>query len=96
MHRHIDAMQLILNGELDQMSYNYSTHMTQADYFHEITGKTAELFRLSFEQGAILTNAPESIIKLGGRLAFELVKPIKFLTTFWIIRALQRRRKSPC
>jgi heptaprenyl diphosphate synthase len=46
--------------------------MSQKDYFHEITGKTAELFKLSFEQSAILTHAPRNIVTLGGEIGLAI------------------------
>jgi heptaprenyl diphosphate synthase len=79
MQRHVKAMQLILNGELDQMSYNYNPKMTTQDYFHEITGKTAELFRLSFEQGAILTDASEQLVHLGGEIGLRIGQAYQIL-----------------
>ncbi|MCT3396848.1 polyprenyl synthetase family protein [Lentilactobacillus hilgardii] len=72
LQRHIEAMQTILNGELDQMAFNYRQDMSQKDYFHEITGKTAELFKLSFEQSAILTHAPRDIVTLGGEIGLAI------------------------
>ncbi|MFD1123767.1 polyprenyl synthetase family protein [Lentilactobacillus raoultii] len=72
LKRHINAMQTILNGELDQMTFNYRQDMSQSDYFHEITGKTAELFKLSFEQAAILTHASPKIVKLGEKIGLAV------------------------
>lgn len=79
MQRHVEAMQTILNGELDQMSYNYNPKMSKADYFHEITGKTAELFKLSFQQGAILTNAPTQLVTLGGEIGLKIGQAYQIL-----------------
>ncbi len=79
LQRHISAMQVILNGELDQMNFNYRQDMTVDDYLHEITGKTAELFCLSFQQAAILSHAPETIIKLGGEIGLAIGQAYQIL-----------------
>lgn len=79
LQRHIAAMQTILNGELDQMTFNYRQDMSKSDYFHEITGKTAELFKLSFEQSAILTHAPEEIVTLGGQIGLAIGQAYQIL-----------------
>lgn len=79
MKRHVDAMQIILAGELDQMKYNFNQKMTEADYFHEITGKTAELFRLCFQQSAIVTHAPAEMVKLGGEIGLTIGQAYQIL-----------------
>ena len=79
MKRHIDAMQVILTGELDQMKYNFNQQLTSADYFHEITGKTAELFKLCFQQSAIVTHAAPEIVELGGEIGITIGQAYQIL-----------------
>lgn len=79
MKRHVDAMQTILAGELDQMKYNFNQQMTEADYFHEITGKTAELFRLCFQQSALVSQASNEIFKLGGQIGLAIGQAYQIL-----------------
>lgn len=79
LQRHVNAMQTILNGELDQMTFNYRQDMTKDDYFHEISGKTAELFQLSFQQAAILTHAPSKIVELGGQIGLTIGQAYQIL-----------------
>lgn len=95
MHRHVNAMQFILNGELDQMTFNYHQEMTQDDYFHEITGKTAELFRLCFEQSAILTSAPAEIVALGGRIGLTIGRAYQILDDILDYSGSTKNTKKP-
>lgn len=69
---HVSSMQQILVGELDQMALNFRQDATQADYFHEITGKTAVLFELACKQGAVLANSPESVQKLAPQIGRKI------------------------
>lgn len=57
------SMQKVLLGELDQMLINDNPDATVKMYLREIGGKTAELFALSTEFGAVMGNANEKIIK---------------------------------
>lgn len=58
-----DSMQKVLLGELDQMLINDNPDATVKMYLREISGKTARLFSLSAEFGAIMGNADERIAK---------------------------------
>lgn len=95
MQRHVEAMQTILNGELDQMSYNYNPKMSEADYFHEITGKTAELFKLSFQQGAILTNAPTKLVTLGGEIGLKIGQAYQILDDVLDYQGNTKKTRKP-
>ncbi|MGR3742509.1 polyprenyl synthetase family protein [Companilactobacillus sp. DQM5] len=57
------SMKKILLGELDQMLINDNPNATLKMYLREISGKTAELFQLSTEFGAIMGGANSKIIK---------------------------------
>ncbi|WP_119325368.1 polyprenyl synthetase family protein [Companilactobacillus musae] len=56
------SMKRILIGELDQMRINYNVHATTDMYLKEISGKTAELFSLSANMGAIVSGGDEILV----------------------------------
>lgn len=95
MKRHVGAMQIILAGELDQMKYNFNQKMTEADYFHEITGKTAELFKLCFQQSAIVTHASDEIVELGGELGLTIGQAYQILDDILDYSGDTRNTKKP-
>lgn len=57
------SMKKILLGELDQMLINDNPDATVKMYLREVSGKTAELFQLSAQFGAIMGFADEKVIK---------------------------------
>lgn len=76
------ALQIISSGEINQ-SYNaFNLAQTRQQYIERIAGKTASLFTLSTESGAILSHAPQRSVKaliaygynLG--IAFQIVDDI--------------------
>ncbi len=52
----------ISSGEINQLLGAFKTDQTREDYFQRISGKTASLFSLSTESGAILSEAPETSV----------------------------------
>jgi len=54
----------ISSGELNQFFSAYNLNQTREQYFKKISGKTASLFSLATESGAILSEAPEKSIKI--------------------------------
>jgi octaprenyl-diphosphate synthase len=72
----------ISSGELNQFFSSYNLQQTREQYFNKISGKTASLFSLATESGAILSEAPEKSVKtlreyghhLG--IAFQIVDDI--------------------
>ncbi len=54
----------ISSGELNQFFSAYNLQQTREQYFKKIFGKTASLFSLATESGAILSGAPEKSIKI--------------------------------
>ena len=72
----------ISSGELNQFFSAYNLKQTREQYFKKISGKTASLFSLATESGAILSGAPEKSVKtlreyghhLG--IAFQIVDDI--------------------
>lgn len=95
MKRHVDAMQIILAGELDQMQYNFNQKMTEADYFQEITGKTAELFKLCFQQSAIITHASDEIVELGGEVGLTIGQAYQILDDILDYSGSSKQTKKP-
>lgn len=55
---------IISSGEINQFLNAYKLEQTRENYFHRIASKTASLFALSTESGAILTNAPEESVTI--------------------------------
>ncbi len=72
----------ISSGELNQFLTAYQVEQTREQYFQRISSKTASLFSLATESGAILSQAPEEQVKalkdygynLG--IAFQIVDDI--------------------
>ena len=72
----------ITSGELNQLLSAFNPEQTRQQYFSRISGKTASLFSLATESGAILSEAPEKSVKaleeygynLG--IAFQIVDDI--------------------
>ncbi len=53
----------ISSGELNQYINAFKLEQTKEQYFQRISGKTASLFCLAMESGAILSEAPEESVK---------------------------------
>ena len=54
----------ISQGELRQSFDAYNLQQTREDYLQRISGKTASLFAMSTETGAILSQAPDESVKI--------------------------------
>lgn len=76
------TLMTISRGELNQAKNAYNLNQTREHYYQRIFSKTASLFCLSTETGAILAEAPESsvnMLKDYGRdlgIAFQIVDDI--------------------
>ena len=57
------TLQIISSGELKQTFDAFNLEQSRQRYFERITGKTASLFALSTQSGAILSQAPEGSIQ---------------------------------
>ncbi len=57
------TLQIISSGELKQTFDAFNLEQSRERYFERITGKTASLFALSTQSGAILSQAPEASIQ---------------------------------
>jgi octaprenyl-diphosphate synthase len=77
----------ISSGEINQFRGAYNALQTREDYFRRIYGKTASLFSLSTQSGAILAQAPEAAVSVmkeyGDNLgiAFQIVDDILDFTS---------------
>lgn len=77
----------ISSGEISQFRGAFNLNQSREDYFHRIYGKTASLFSLATQSGAILARAPENAVlalkeygdNLG--LAFQIVDDILDFTS---------------
>jgi len=73
------TLQIISSGELRQTFDAFNLEQSRQQYFERITGKTASLFALSTQSGAILSQAPEESIQALKRygtnlgIAFQVV-----------------------
>jgi len=66
------SMKKILIGELDQMLINYNIDATAKMYIREVSGKTAELFSLSTEMGAIASGADGKLANLSKNIGHDI------------------------
>ena len=77
----------ISSGEISQFRGSFVINQDRQNYFHRIYGKTASLFSLSTQSGAILSQAPEESITImkeyGDNLgiAFQIVDDILDFTS---------------
>jgi octaprenyl-diphosphate synthase len=77
----------ISSGEISQFRSAFVVNQDLENYFHRIYGKTASLFSLSTQSGAILSNAPEEAVTImkeyGDNLgiAFQIVDDILDFTS---------------
>lgn len=55
---------IISSGELNQILNAFNTEQNREQYIQRISSKTASLFSLSTESGAILSHAPEESVKM--------------------------------
>ena len=76
------TLAIISSGEIKQFFAAFNPEQTREDYLHRISYKTASLFSLATESGAILSEAPESSVEIlreyGHNLgiAFQIVDDI--------------------
>jgi len=76
------TLAIISSGEIKQFFAAFNPEQTREDYIHRISCKTASLFSLATESGAILSEAPESSVEIlreyGHNLgiAFQIVDDI--------------------
>lgn len=76
------ALMTIVNGEISQLFGETSTDGLLEDYYRRISAKTATLFKVSSEAGAMLGGAPEKVIAAMGRfghlvgMAFQVVDDV--------------------
>ena len=66
------TLQIITSGELKQTFDAFNLEQSRDHYFERISGKTASLFSLATESGAILSQAPEESIKVLREYGFNL------------------------
>ncbi len=66
------TLMIISGGELNQAQNAYNLNQTRQDYLQRIYGKTASLFCLSTESGAILSRAPAASIRILRDYGFNL------------------------
>lgn len=77
----------ISSGEISQFRGSFVINLEREHYFHRIYGKTASLFSLSTQSGAILSRAPEESVAImkeyGDNLgiAFQIVDDILDFTS---------------
>lgn len=91
----IDSMQAILTGELDQMNLNYRLDVTEEEYFNEIKGKTAELFKLSCHQGTTLAGASQEVVDLSGQVGLTIGQAYQIIDDILDYDGDSTRTKKP-
>ncbi len=58
-----ETLMVISSGEISQARSAFNLDQSQDDYFRRVTSKTASLFTLASEAGAVLSRAPEASIR---------------------------------
>lgn len=91
----IQSMRDILVGELEQMKLNYKRNVTEADYFREISGKTAELFWLSCRQGAVLSHSDHQVTQLAGEIGMTIGKAYQILDDILDYSGQSKKTQKP-
>jgi geranylgeranyl pyrophosphate synthase len=66
------TLQIISSGELAQTFDAFKLEQTRDHYLERISGKTASLFSLATESGAILSQAPEESIEILREYGYNL------------------------
>jgi geranylgeranyl pyrophosphate synthase len=63
---------IIARGEIKQAFSSFKIKQTYDQYLERIAGKTAALFNMSTESGAVLSNAPESSVQILKNYGYNL------------------------
>ncbi len=66
------TLAIISSGEVNQYLFAFKLEQTRQDYFQRIASKTASLFSLATESGAILSKAPEKSVALLREYGYNL------------------------
>jgi geranylgeranyl pyrophosphate synthase len=66
------TLQIITSGELKQTFDAFNLEQTRDRYFERISSKTASLFSLATESGAVLSQAPEESVQVLREYGFNL------------------------
>ncbi len=66
------TLKTISSGEIDQAYHSFNPEQTRDKYFKRIAKKTAALFSLSTESGAVLSDAPEKSIQILSDYGYNL------------------------
>jgi len=64
IRRFAETIKELSSGEMEEMVVRYDADQTREQYFTRIYEKTASLFTTATESGAVLSDAPESTVKL--------------------------------
>ena len=66
------TLQTISDGEINQSFDAFNLEQTREHYFQRISGKTASLFAMATESGAILSDAPEESVQILKNYGYNL------------------------
>lgn len=89
------AMKKILLGELDQMHLYHNQNQTIRDYLRAISGKTAELFKLSAREGAHFGGANQEIVRLSGKIGYYIGMAFQILDDILDYTADEKELNKP-
>ncbi len=67
-----ETLKIISSGEISQALNAYNLALTHEQYFERVAKKTAALFVLSTESGAVLSQAPEESIQILNEYGYNL------------------------
>ncbi|MTV81951.1 polyprenyl synthetase family protein [Secundilactobacillus folii] len=65
---HVNTMQRILSGHIEELSHRYDFDQTVSTYFATVNASTAEAFRFGAERGAAASMAQPELISLSGEI----------------------------
>ena len=66
------TLAIIARGEIKQAFSSYSLPQTYAQYIERISAKTAALFTMATESGAVLSGAPERVVQVLSEYGYNL------------------------
>lgn len=69
---HLNVMQRILAGHLNQVQHHFDITETAAEYFDEINQRTGEAFRFSAQEGAKAAGADAKLVALSAELGASI------------------------
>ena len=87
IRRFAETIKELSSGEMEEMVVRYDAGQSREQYFTRIYEKTASLFTTATESGAVLSDAPESTVKLLRDYGYSLGMASRSWMTFSMSKA---------